>query len=365
MTLFRTHNFFLDLNNDTRSFLFPETAQTESKDGIAQRVQSAFDNLHGVIQTLTIGMTKIEVVWNDDLSRPDNLDQIAAILTQGNYLDGILLLEFFLSENPNNPDLFYNLGMAYSDQNKLTHAIGLLSRLMNIQPGHVNGRVALGIALIRNNETEAGVRELQTAAEQEPENLWAQRNLGAGLIKLKRYSEAMGHLRTATELAPQDQQAWYGYAQALEAMEDIVDAEKAYIQTIELDEFSNIAELARKARSSIAKKSFRKTTPGILRMDAVMYCLDALEKFDAMSADEVQRIGFEIAMLGTRGIDVNNPESRYTLKNLPGEFSGLHLLSIQYVAFKKIAPEQNIGFDLSAEYQAALKLFGEKGNEHN
>jgi tetratricopeptide (TPR) repeat protein len=318
--------------------------------------------LNGVIQTLTIGTTKIEIVWNDDLGKPNNLDQIAAILTQGKYLDGILLLEFFLSEEPNDPNLLYNLGMAYSDQNKLTHAIGLLSRLMNIQPGHVNGRVALGIALIRNDEIEEGVRELQTAAKQEPDNLWAHRNLGAGLIKLKHYSEAVGHLRTATELAPQDQQAWYGYAQALEAVEDIEDADKAYIQTIELDEFSKIAGLARKARSNIAKKSFRKTTPGVLRMDAVMYCVGALEKFESMSADEVQKIGFEIAMLGTRGIDVNNPDSRYTLKNLPGEFSGLHLLSLQYVAFKRIAPEQNIGFDLSAEYEAARKLFGDKND---
>ncbi len=79
--------------------------------------------------------------------------------------------------------------------------------------------------------------------------------------------------------------------------------------------------------------------------------------FEAMSVAQVQKIGFEIAMLGTRGIDVNNPESRYSLKSLPGEFSGLHLLSIQYVAFKKIAPAQDIGFDLSVEYQAALRLF--------
>jgi len=357
MTLFRTHTFSLELKTDTLSFLFPETAQKIRNSVIAERVQSAFDNLNGVIQTLTIGGTKIEVVWNDDLSKPDNLDKIAAILTQGNYLDGILLLEFFLSEDPNDPNLLYNLGMAYSDQNKLTHAIGLLSRLMNIQPEHVNGRVALGIALIRNDETAEGVRELQAATEQEPDNLWARRNLGAGLMKLKRYSEAVGHLHTATELSPQDQPAWYGYAQALEAVEDIEDADKAYIQTIELDGFSHVADLAREARSGIAKKSFRKITPGVLRTDAIMYCLGALEKFESMSADQVQKIGFEIAMLGTRGIDVNNADSRYTLKNLPGEFSGLHLLSLQYVAFKKIAPEQNIGFDLSAEFQAALKLF--------
>jgi len=352
MALFQKHNLSLDLNDDNLSFLFPK-----GKPVIADQIRSAFDNLNGVIESLSVSAEKIELTWNDDLSKTDNLDKIAAILTDGNYLDGILLLEFFLSENQSDPDLLYNLGMAYSDQEKLLLAIEILTRLMSVKPEHVNGRVALGITFIRNNQNEEGVRELQSAAEQEPDNLWAHRNLGAGLIKLKKFPEAVEHFRIATELSPQDQAAWYGYAQALETVEAVEEADKAYIQSIEIDEFSKVAELARKARSAIAKSSFRERTAGALRMDAVMYCLGALEKFDSMSADEVQKIGFEIAMLGTRGIDVNNPESRYTLKNLSGDFSGLHLLSIQYVAFKKIAPKENIGFDLSAEYEAALKLF--------
>jgi hypothetical protein len=32
-----------------------------------------------------------------------------------------------------------------------------------------------------------------------------------------------------------------------------------------------------------------------------------------------------------------------------------------YVGFKQIAPEQDIGFDLSKEYEAALQLFQDKG----
>jgi len=357
MALFRKHTLSLDLNNDTLSFFFPEAGNSKNHDAIPDRVRSAFNNLNGVIETLTIGATKIEMHWNDDLTKSDNLAQIASILTQGNYLDGILLLEFFLSEDTDNPDLLYNLGMAYSDQNKLTRSIELLSRLMRVKPDHVNGRVALGIALVRNNQDEEGVRELRTAVQQEPDNLWAHRNLGGGLMRLRRFSEAADHLRIATELSPQDQQVWYGYAQSLEALDNIEAADKAYIHAIEIDGFSKIADLARNARSNIAGGTFRRNAPGALRMDAVMYCVGALEMFESMSADEVQRIGFEIAMLGTRGIDVNNPEKRYALKNLPGEFSGLHLLSIQYVAFKRIAPTQDIGFDLSVEYQAALKLF--------
>lgn len=358
MTQFQTHELFLDLDQDTLSFLFPQAANAENNKEITERVRSAFNNLNGVIQSLSIAETKITMRWQDDLSKPDNLRKIAAMLTEGNYLDGILLLEFFLSEKQNDPDLLFNLGMAYSDQNKLTRSVELLSRLMSVKPEHINGRVALGIALVRDNKIEEGTRELQTAAEQEPDNLWAQRNLGGALLQHKRFPEALKNLRIATELSPQDQGAWYGYAKALEAVDDIEAADKAYIQTVGLDEFSKLADLARKARSDIAKGTFRRNAPGALRMDAVMYCVGALELFEPMSANEVQKIGFEIAMLGTRGIDVNNPQSHYTLKNLPGEYSGLHLLSIEYVAFKKFAPTQDIGFDLSAEYEAALKLFG-------
>jgi len=33
---------------------------------------------------------------------------------------------------------------------------------------------------------------------------------------------------------------------------------------------------------------------------------------------------------------------------------------LEYVAFKKFAPEQDIGFDLSKEYKSALNLFERK-----
>jgi len=356
---FRTHTLSLDLTPETLSFFFPKAKKPKVRNIITDQVRAAFNNLGGVIQTISVTNEKISLDWNADLSKPNDLNKIAALLSEGNYMEGILLLEFFRSESPNDPDLLYNLGMAYSDQNKLSRSIEILSHLLKIDANHVNGRVALGVAFLRANKNEDGVRELTIATEKESTNPWAHRNLGAGFMKLNRFTQAVEHLRIATELAPRDQQAWYGYAQALEASgSDGADA--AYVQAIEVDEFSKIAELARTARSNIAQKTFRNAMPGMERMDAVMYCLGALEKFESMTLDQVQKIGFEIAMLGTRGIDVNNPDSRYTLKTLPGQFSGLHLLSIEYVAFKKFAPAQDIGFDLAAEYKMALTLFSGK-----
>jgi hypothetical protein len=122
-----------------------------------------------------------------------------------------------------------------------------------------------------------------------------------------------------------------------------------------------VAEPARQARTRLAQQGFRSRLPSSLeRPDAVMYCLSALQKFAAMTPPEVQKIGFEIALLGRAGLEVNNPDRKYPLRNLPGEYTGLQLTSYMYVAFKQTAPEQDIGFDLSKEYAQALKLFQPK-----
>jgi hypothetical protein len=69
----------------------------------------------------------------------------------------------------------------------------------------------------------------------------------------------------------------------------------------------------------------------------------------------MRTIGVEVAMLGRSGLDINNPAKQYKLKNLPGEFSGLHLLAIMYAAFQQIDPSADLGADCSAEYKLAVQ----------
>lgn len=91
----------------------------------------------------------------------------------------------------------------------------------------------------------------------------------------------------------------------------------------------------------------------------MFYCLSALEKFEKMKKEDIQKIAFEIGIKGTEGIDINNSSKIYNLKSMQGDFSGLQLLSYMYVGFKIIVPEQNIGLDLSREYIAAKQMFGD------
>ncbi len=82
-----------------------------------------------------------------------------------------------------------------------------------------------------------------------------------------------------------------------------------------------------------------------------------------MPLPEVQKIALEIAVLGTKGLDVNDPAPQYRLRSLPGEFSRLHLVCLMYVAFQQVAPEHDPRFDLSKENQSALKMRAQKSGE--
>jgi len=325
-------------------------------DGNTDRIRDALNSLDGVIQSMTAQPDgEIQITWKPDPGT-DPFQGIVRVLQSGKLDDGILLLELFLSDDPENEDLLFNLGMAYSDTGELHHAMEHLQHLTKTNPEHTHGHVALGVALLRARKTDEGLKELQTAVSQDPDDLWARRNLGAGLMQADRFIEAVEHLRRAAEISPDDQAAWYGLGQALQFSEAALESDKAYIKAIELDEFSDIAELAREARTKLAEATFHGAIRAP-RMDAVMYLVSALETFEKLPPEQVRQIGFEIALLGTRGLDVNSPEPRYTLKHMDGSFSGLQLVCYEYAAFKQFAPEQNIGFDLRAEFETALKLF--------
>lgn len=92
-----------------------------------------------------------------------------------------------------------------------------------------------------------------------------------------------------------------------------------------------------------------------------MYCLSALQHFEGMGLAEIQKVGFEIGLLGQQGIDPANHEKKYTLKSIPGkEFTGLQLLAYMYAAFQVIDPFLDTGLNFKKEYEAAKKLHDKK-----
>jgi tetratricopeptide (TPR) repeat protein len=202
-------------------------------------------------------------------------------------------------------------------------------------------------------------RALRRSLELDPDDGYGHRNLGS-LIARKSPKDALPHLRRAAELLPDDQASAYGYGLALLESGDAGAADPILQKAIDLSPLSPIAEHARSARTRLAHANMRKATGGAPRLDAVMYCLSAMKLF-AQSPEKRQAVTFEVAMLGRGGLDINDSARKYTLKSLPGNFSGLQLVSYMYVGIKQLAPTQDPGIDLSSEYSQAKQLFDAGG----
>ena len=82
----------------------------------------------------------------------------------------------------------------------------------------------------------------------------------------------------------------------------------------------------------------------------------ALDTFDKVDLAKRQKITLEVALKGQSGLDINDPEQKYTLKSLPGKFSGMHLVCIMYVGVKALDPNADAGIDLSQEYATTMAL---------
>lgn len=299
---------------------------------------------------------QVEVRWSPDPAGPDPEAVALDLLRRREYTRAIPVLELLRRHQPGIPAHPYNLGMAYSDLGQTERAQGLLREALRLDPGDVNALVALGVAQVRGDDSAAAVETLREAVGKAPDNPWAHRNLGGCLLKLGRSAEAEPHLRRAVELQPGDQQALVGLGQALEGLGRLADADECYTRAIAADPTSPLADRAKEARTALAQRSFREKTGGGERPDAVMYLVGGLEAFERMTRQQVQRIALEIAALGTRGIDPNDPAQKYTLTSLPGKYSGLQLMCLMFLAFKQIAPDHDVRFDLSREYATAQTL---------
>ena len=243
--------------------------------------------------------------------------------------------------------------MALSDLRQLEPAEQHLRHALELDPEQVNARVGLSVVLHRRGDSAAAIQELQDAIKIQPQHASAQRNLAAMLCKAEDFAAAEPHYRKAIELNPGDQQAKLEFGQCLLRLGNKAEADAIFLDAINTDSTTSVAEAARQQRTKLAQESFRAGMPVGVQPDAAMYCLAAIQKFEKMRRADVQKIGFEIAVLGQQGLDTNDPTARYQLKSMPGKFSGLQLVCTMFVAFKILTPDQGIGFDLEREYAAA------------
>jgi tetratricopeptide (TPR) repeat protein len=287
------------------------------------------------------------------------LDFVMPMLRAGKIAEAIPFLESLTKSAPANAAVLYNLGIAYSELGQYDEAIIRLKRTVQLDPGHAHAWVGIGNAYHRMRKPEQALEAFEKAVQADPNDGYTRRNLGGVLIGFKRIDEAVAHLRRALDLLPDDPQAILGLATALEQLgtrEAEEEADGLYLRFIEEHPKSPMVEQAEKARTAFAHRRLKSSSVGGFRPDVMMYISGALQTFKKVGPQKRQTIALEIAMLGRSGLDINDPDDKYTLRALPGKFSGLHLLAIMYTAFRQIDPKMDTGVDFAAEYKAAVEM---------
>lgn len=289
------------------------------------------------------------------------LDDAIRKLEQGRLREGQRILEQLLEDNPSDPRVLFNLGMCYSERGMVEESIETLERCISLAPSYGDAYAALGLSYAWNNQAEKAVKVLQRGLDVDPDNFYILKNLGAVHGKLGQFDEAIEAFEAADEIQPDTPEILYGMATTYEQQEEFQKADEVYKRLIAQEGARQFAELARDARTRISVRTMKAKAP---RYDTTMYCLAALEQFSQMEFGEVQQVALEIAMLGRSGLDIHNPDQKHQLQSLPGEYSGMQLLSYMYVAFQMLDPTVDVGADLSAEYEEAVSMFEERSGAH-
>ncbi len=321
--------------------------------------------MHFAAEYAAQGQTAMVTVDDQEISvmsfpaEASALDFVMPMLKGGRIAEALPYLESLTRSAPANAEVLYNLGIAYSELGQYDEAIIRLKRAVQLDPGHAHAWVGIGTAYHRMRKPDQALEAFEKAVEANPDDGYTRRNLGGMLIGFKRIDEAVMHLRRALDLMPDDPQAIFGLATALEqkgTREAEEEADGLYLRFIEEHPNSSMAEQAEKARTVFAHKRLKSSSVGGFRPDVMMYISQALQIFGPLGPQKCRAIALEIAMLGRSGLDINDPTEKYTLKSLPGKFSGLHLLAIMYTAFRQIDPTMDTGADFSAEYRAAMEM---------
>jgi len=281
-------------------------------------------------------------------------------LLQHRYLDDALPLLEALYGMLEDADIAYNYGICLSELGRIDEALKPLERCIQLNHEYTNAYVGLGVAYSRLGRSEEAERALREAIYQEPDNVYAKRNLAALLARSGKGEEALPLFRQAASQAPNDPCSQIGLAQCLDGLggDKRKEADQVYADIVRRFADHPVAEIAKMARSKIANAQLHDTVDGAIRMDAVFYMQGALDQFAGKTKPEIGQIVLEIGLLGQGGLRINDSQVRYSLKKLPGDFSGLHLLSIMHVGIRLFDPNADTGTGLDRECEMAMAMRG-------
>ncbi len=348
-------SFKLEFDDFDRSLLGnppPSVGSDEFKSKIADFFAKQFVGFGGKARVIIDDASHVvEVLWTKDSNWKDPKQKALDLLNAGQIKQALPILTTLYHKDPSDVDTLYRLGLAYSELKQYRQAADLLEKVVEVAPDHIHALVGLGVAEVAVGNLLIGEEWLRKALQLEPKNRWALRNLAGTLMKQQRYEESLPTIKTCLAVAPDDIAMMIAYGDCLIELGRSDESEFHYRMAVKTGGPEHLVDLAKAKLTEKSEKILRSS--GNVRPDVVEYMKDALKRFKSMEVTQIQGLALELAMLGNKGLDINDPAKKYPIQAWPGEFSGLHLISIMYAAFQQFAPDTDVGIDLSNEYRMA------------
>lgn len=124
------------------------------------------------------------------------------LYTAGDYEQTVNVLEQAIVTNPEDPDLFFLLGLSYQKLGRHTDTIGALRRCLTLRPDYQAAHLPLGIAYFEAKLPRSAEPELRRALAVNSENGSAWMFLGLVQQDLQQHREAILSFERAAEFEP-------------------------------------------------------------------------------------------------------------------------------------------------------------------
>ncbi|MEI6340521.1 MAG: tetratricopeptide repeat protein [Verrucomicrobiota bacterium] len=344
--------FVLPLNRFDLALL-PEAARDIASPAFRHAVDDYFRRqfrdmgVNGVVQvtpeTLTVGWVA---------PRFDPVTAAIALCQRGQVRDGVQLLELARHRRTDAPDLLLNLGIALNELAEHRRAIPILERLLELEPDHVRGSVALGVAKGRTGDTAAALECFTRAVACDPADPWAQLNLGGILLRMGRPSEARAHLEVAVQLNPNDAQSWLLLGEAAAVQDDTAAARQALGRARTLDPHGPVGSHAERAWIRLGIDPLPQDADG-LNPDALAAMRWAIHHLQTLPPANAQRLTLQAAILGQHGLSLTDPARIHRLEGLAEPLAALQVACLIHAGLQMAAPGTPSGFPLEQEFMRA------------
>jgi tetratricopeptide (TPR) repeat protein len=196
------------------------------------------------LPTMMVGLIPVVLVYRYitlDWLKMSLLALLVAVLAVGTYQRNrvweseISLWSDVIKKSPNKARPHFNLGAAYSKQNRSEEAVPFYKRALEINPNLAESHVNLGKALEQQNKVDEAFDHYKTALKLKPNLPEAHTNIGSILAKKGRTEEATQHFQSALEIRPHYAPAHVNLARALIEKGRLDEALTHYYQAIQFE----------------------------------------------------------------------------------------------------------------------------------